>query len=290
MNVASLNYREGFTASKDGVKLYYRDYGDLDSAATPVLCLSGLTRNTNDFHDVAQRLSRHRRVIVMDYRGRGRSGYDPEPNNYNPIMYATDAVTLLDHLNIPKVVVLGTSLGGICAMILAATAPQRTAAIVLNDIGPQIDENGRQRIASYVGKDIRFKTLEEAAAALMAQYHSAYPDKGIDHWLKHAANTFVRDNLSGDWKLDYDLNLAKPIIEQAKTPAPDLWPLFAALKAIPTLAVRGALSDVLDVKTFARMATEKPDLKQLIVPNRGHVPLPHEEPFVSALENFLKSF
>lgn len=287
MTDPAAGFRDAFCPSFDGLQLHYRDYGRAEAGPTPILCLSGLTRNVKDFHAFAQRVAPRRRVVAMDYRGRGRSAHDPKFDNYNPLVYAADATALLDHLGIGRVILLGTSLGGIVSMTIAAMAPQRLAGVILNDIGPRIDEDGRQRIAAYVGRDVRFATLDDAARAMMAQFGGAYPDKGMDHWLRHVEDTFVFDAAAGNFRLDYDLNLAKPIAEQAKGPPPDLWPLFAALKPIPTLAVRGDLSDVLDAATFDRMAAEKPDLQRLVVPGRGHVPLPHEEPLVSTIENFI---
>ncbi|MCW5750155.1 MAG: alpha/beta hydrolase [Alphaproteobacteria bacterium] len=289
MNVSNADHAEGFIAAKDGVQLYYRDYGQPSARTAPLFCLSGLTRNSADFHPLARRLASRRRVVAMDYRGRGRSGYDPNPQNYNPLVYVNDALTLMDHLALPRVVVFGTSLGGICAMSLAAMVPERLAGVVLNDVGPTISEVGRARIGSYVGADIRFPSIEAAATAMEVQFRHAYPDMPPGFWRQNAEDSFVFDPAAGNYRPNYDLALAIPLRAQAALEAPDLWPLFAALKPIPTLAVRGALSDLLDVETFDRMAAEKPDLRRVVVPNRGHVPLPHEEPLVSALEDFLES-
>lgn len=288
MNLPNGSYAEGFVTAKDGLQLYYRDYGGRATAPTPLFCLSGLTRNSADFHLLALRLCPRRRVVAMDYRGRGKSAYDPNPQNYNPLVYVTDALTLLDSLGLQKVVVFGTSLGGICAMSLAAMVPERLAGVVLNDVGPKISEEGRSRIGSYVGADIRFPSIEAAAAAMEAQFRHAYPHMAPDFWRQNAGDSFVFDPAAGNYRPNYDLALAIPLRAQASLEAPDLWPFFAALKTIPTLAVRGALSDLLEAETFDRMAAEKPDLRRVVVPDRGHVPLPHEEPLVSALEEFLE--
>lgn len=284
-------YRERIFHAADDVPIYFRDYGDPASPRPVVLCLAGLTRNSKDFHLLASQLAPQRRVLCMDYRGRGRSGYDPDYNNYHPRTYIADAVELLKVADAPKVVVIGTSLGGICAMGLGAAAPTRLAGVVLNDVGPTIDTQGLTRIAGYVGQEVRMPTLAAAAAALQAQFSPAYPDAGPALWLEMANGVFIIDTARGDYRLDYDLKLGTALQAQAQVqaagPAPDLWPLFRSLRHVPVLAVRGALSDLLSQATFDRMAVENPDLQRLVVPNRGHIPLPHEQPLLSAIEAFL---
>ena len=284
---AAEGFREHIFHAADDVAIYYRDYGDPAAAAVPVLCLSGLTRNSGDFAPLARHLAPKRRVLCMDYRGRGRSGYDPNWQNYNPRTYVTDVLELLKVADIAKVALVGTSLGGICAMGLAAVAPTRLAGVVLNDVGPVVNTEGLSRIAGYVGKEVRMPSLEAAALALQTQFAGAYPGTDQAFWLENAETVFVRDEAAGNYRLDYDLNIGQALRAQAGDTPPDLWPLYKALQNIPVLAVRGALSDLLDQPTFDRMAAEKPDLQRLLIPNRGHTPIPHEEPFLSTLEAFL---
>ncbi len=281
-------YRERLFRAADDVPIYFRDYGDPASAAVPVLCLGGLTRNSKDFHRLSCRLAARHRVLCMDYRGRGRSGYDPDWHHYIPPTYVADAIELLKVADVGAVAVIGTSLGGLCAMGMAAAAPTRLKGVVLNDVGPVVNPDGLKRIAAYVGQDVRMPDLAAAAEALSRQFAAAYPDAGPDLWQDMAAGTFTRDAAAGDWRLDYDLTLGEAVRAQAAQPVPDLWPLFRALGPLPVLAVRGALSDVLDEATFERMAVEKPDLVRLLLPNCGHVPLPHLEPMQGAIEAFLE--
>lgn len=290
MNQGAPAYRECTVSAPDGVALYYREYGAATEGRLPLVCLTGLTRNSKDFHRIATELAPRRRVMALDYRGRGRSGYDPNWHNYAPPTYVQDILIVLQQAGIQRCVLLGTSLGGILTMGLAAGMPGLVAAAILNDVGPTVSDEGRKRIAGYVGTDLRFATYEDAAAAIKQQFGYAYPDAGEAHWLQSAHDTFTREPATGELRLDYDLRIGDALREQVAGPVPDLWPLYAALKPIPTLAVRGALSDVLDQETFDRMLAEKPDLRRLLIPNRGHIPLPHEEPFRSVLHEFLEPF
>ncbi len=290
MNMATAEYSDRTVSAPDGVSLFYREYGAGNADRLPLVCLSGLTRNSKDFHAIGREIGTTRRVIALDYRGRGRSGYDPNWHNYAPPTYVQDALLVLQQAGIQRAVLLGTSLGGMLTMGLAAGMPGLVAAAVLNDIGPTVSEEGRKRIAGYVGADLRFDSYEAAAIAMQRQFGYAYPDMPPVYWIQYAHDTFTPDPAAGNLRLDYDLKIGDALREQLAVSVPDLWPLFAALKPIPTLAVRGALSDVLDPATFDRMLAEKPDLRRLLVPNRGHIPLPHEEPFRSALHDFLQSF
>src|SRR5581483_11660847 len=146
-------YREGWFRSQDGLRLFYRDYDEAEGAATPVLCLSGLVRNSADFERVAARLAPKRRVIAPDYRGRGRSQYDPDWRRYEPRTYIGDIIDLLTVLGIERTVVIGTSLGGLLGMGLVALQPRLLAGLVLNDIGPELIPGGLARIIDYIGND-----------------------------------------------------------------------------------------------------------------------------------------
>jgi len=274
-----------FTAS-DGLSLAYRDYGDPLREQTPVLCLTGIQRNSKDYHALAGRLA-PRRVLCLDYRGRGRSDYDPGWTSYRPEVYLGDVVQLLTAAGAHRVAVVGTSMGGLLTMGLAAVRPTCLAAVVLNDVGPQVAPAGLARIGVSLGKSVELPSREAAAQYLKTNYSHAYPDLSDADWLPHADRVF-RQLQDGRHVLDYDLNLGKAVA--AAGPVRDLWPLYRALADLPVLAIRGMLSDVLSEETFMRMAQEKPDLEQVRVRNRGHVPLLDEPDCAGAVDRFLARF
>lgn len=272
----------------DGLKLHYRVYpATVDETGPPVLCLHGLTRNLKDFEDLAPKLGAlGRKVISATQRGRGGSDHDPEHARYNPAVYTQDMFGLLDHLGIDKAVFIGTSMGGLMTMIAASMAPQRIVKAVLNDIGPELDPAGIARIRRYAGKtDGRFESWQAAADAIRAINGVAFP-KETDNafWLDFAKKTCREDK--GAVVLDYDPAIAKSVAEGGDVDV-DLWPLFDALKDIPTLIVRGGLSDLLMVSTVEEMQRRKPDLRTVEVPDVGHAPFLTEPAGWAAIKAFL---
>lgn len=274
--------------SADGLDLYYRAYGAATERA-PLLCLSGLTRNSRDFHRFALRQMDRRQVLVHDYRGRGQSAYDPDWRNYMPPTYVGDALALLADAGATQAVFVGTSLGGLVTMAANAVAPKAVRAAILNDIGPVIDPTGLTRIATYTGADVRFPDLATASQGIQGLFRPAYPDLDQAGWEDFVRRLFRWDEPAKAWVLDYDLKLALPIKEQAAStaPPPDLWPLYRMLREKPVLVLRGALSDVLSAEVFDRMAEDMPNVQRFAVPNRGHVPLLDEEPVASVIDTFL---
>ena len=281
----SRGFRERRYSGQDGLSLYFRDYGDPTNTALPVLCLAGLTRNSKDYHPLACRLT-SRRVVCLDYRGRGRSDYDPDYQRYEPRTYISDIVQLLALINAPRWIVIGTSLGGILAMILGAVQPSSLAGVILNDIGPEIPGASTDRIAGYVGKSGSFPDWNAAILVLKTTYGLAYPDLDDAGWRKMAETTFALDHAQRPC-IDYDPQIAKTIRSAAREGAPRLWDFFGTLTQIPTLGIRGALSDVLSRDAFDAMAQAKPDLIRLEVPDRGHTPLLDELVCVDAIDRFL---
>jgi pimeloyl-ACP methyl ester carboxylesterase len=271
--------------SQDGLSLYARLYAGPHAGAPTVLCLHGLTRNSRDFEDLAPHLQRRYRVIAPDLRGRGFSARDPNIQNYQPSIYVQDILGLLDALAAPRVAVVGTSLGGMLAMSLGVGQPGRISGIVLNDVGPEIDPVGVERIKQYAGRLPPARTWSLAVTQTKNMFGDAWPDLEPDRWQALARRGF-REDAAGMVEVDAD-----PGIGEALRAAPaatlDLWPLWQGLRDVPTLAIRGARSDILSAATFARMKRENPGLQQLEVANRGHVPLLDEPECIAALDAFL---
>ncbi len=277
-------YTEHFYQSSDRLSLYYREYGTAaDASRAPVLCIPGLTRNSRDFELLATDLGRRYRVISPDLRGRGRSAYDPNWANYVPPKYVQDAVELLDALGIDRCAVIGTSLGGLIGMGLGALHRERVAGLVINDIGPELDVRGVQRIQSYAGRLPAVRTWEEAGAQAKQVHAHALPDFDDAGWVDFARRTYRQED--GALRPDVDPNISRAFAGAAT--APDLWPLFSQLASLPMLAIRGELSDLLSEETVARMLAMKPDLRVLRVPNRGHAPTLDEPECRRAIEQFL---
>jgi pimeloyl-ACP methyl ester carboxylesterase len=276
---------EHFITLAAGLRMYCRDYGAGLQDAPPVLCIPGLTRNSRDFGALASWLATQHRVLAPDLRGRGRSDRDPEWHNYHPMTYVDDVLALLDQFRIARAIVIGTSLGGLIAMLLAARAPGRLAAVVLNDIGPEFDPVGLARIASYAGRMPPVTTWEEAAAQarlLNAQWMPEFTDAD---WLRFCRQT-CRDDGTGRPVPDMDPRIGDAM-RAARVPLPDLWAAFGALAAVPTLLLRGANSDVLAARTVARMRALMPGLHYREIANRGHAPTLDEPDSRAALSEFL---
>lgn len=277
-------YRERRFTAQDGLRLYYRDYGDARAPGTPVLCLPGLTRNSSDFHLLASRLAASRRVICPDYRGRGCSARDPDWRNYQPRTYIADILALIVAANLHRVLVVGSSLGGLLAMGLAVAQPASLAAVVLNDVGPDINPGGFNRIRSYIGRD-HPQPDWASAIRFVQETFSTVGEKSEADWRRIAEGTF-RQGDDGLLHVDWDPAIARPLARVG--PLPDLWPLFRALRPIPTLAFRGALSDVLTEATFDRMQREHPALTRCTVARVGHIPTLEEPEARHAIDAFLE--
>ena len=280
-----MNFNERRVTTFDNLSLYIRDYGDSLDPRPPIFCLGGLTRNSKDFESFAERYSEDgRRVICPDYRGRGQSQYDLHWLNYNPQIYLRDIKDLLSALNLHRVVVIGTSLGGILGMGMGTAMPTALAAVVMNDIGPVVEDKGLDFIINYIKEDRPHKDWDSAVITIKKMLPNLrFQDEQI--WLEMAKNTF---RYSDDGKLcfDWDVNIVKPLLK-SNYKIPDMWPLFKALADVPTMVFRGAESDILSPKCFAEMQKIKPDLCAVEIPLAGHVPTLAEPESVRALDNFL---
>ena len=281
---AADRYEDCYFTVRDGLKLHYRDYpGAADRP--PLLCLHGLTRNARDWAEFAERYSPGFRVLAPEFRGRGESEYDPSPKRYNPLTYAGDVTELMDQRGIDQAVFVGTSLGGLVTMTIAAASPNRIAATILNDVGPDIDPAGVERILSYVGKDVRFQSWDSAAAAIAANYGASFDRYTHEDWVKMAKRNCREEN--GEIRFDYDMAIAEPFKTTGPTPHVDLWPFFAVLGQKPLLVVRGAKSDLLTAQTAAKMREVAPGMKLALVPGVGHAPELNEPEAVAAIDSFL---
>jgi len=267
-----------FTSS-DGLSLFYTDTGH----GPPLLCLYGLTRNLDDFDFVSPHLSMFR-LIKLDYRGRGRSDWAADYKTYMVPREAADALELIDHLNIDKTAILGTSRGGIIAMFLAHIAKNRLSAVALNDIGPELQSTGLDDIFAYLGRPPAAKTLEEAAR-MRAAHSPGFEHVPTERWRAEAANLYVETPLGLD--LRYDAKLRDAVIEQQATlPNPDLWPLFKALDGLPLALIHGVNSDLLSAASVEKMQAYRPDMILAKVPNRGHIPFLDEPQALDALHKW----
>ena len=274
-----------FWASRDGLKLHFRDYPGRDDRP-PVLCLPGLTRNARDFSHVAEQLSGEWRVLCPDMRGRGDSAYAKDSATDNPMQYADDLVMLLEQEGIERFVSFGTSLGGLLTMIFAMTQPDRLAGVLLNDVGPEIDPAGLERIRSYVGQGRSFPTWMHAARSLEEAQGAVFPHYQIADWLATAKRCMVVGG-NGRVVFDYDMKIAEPFSQPGGEAGVDMWPGIDGLKGRPVLLLRGGLSDILSPETLAKMAARLDDVEAVTVPNVGHAPMLDEPEAVAAIGRLL---
>ncbi|MEO6216946.1 MAG: alpha/beta hydrolase, partial [Sphingomonas sp.] len=239
-----------------------------------------------DFEDLAARLSPEWRVIALSFRGRGKSEYAKDPMSYVPPTYVRDVQALLDELALPSVITLGTSLGGIVTMLLAAAAPGRIAGALLNDVGPEIEPAGLGRIRAYVGKSNTWPTWMHAARAVAETNSEVYPGYEIEDWLAMAKRIY-RLNSSGRIVLDYDMKIAEPFRVPGNEAGPDMWHALEQLRSVPVLILRGQRSDVLGTATADRMLKVLDKAELVTIPGVGHTPTLEEPDAVSAVDRSL---
>ena len=261
--------------SNDGLELAGRKYGWQHRHALPVLCLPGLTRNSADFHSLAMVLSTHqkhpRRVLCLDYRGRGKSAYDPNWENYNPLVEASDVIDGVIAAGLSHVAIVGTSRGGMIALVLAAMRPTMMKAVVLNDIGPELDGPGLVRIKNYIGTAKLPDSWAQAAQMIGEVGGKHFPNWDDDERLKQAQLIYKEQD--GKLVRQYDDGLIKTLTSiNLDEPLPTYWPQFDGLKHFPVFLIRGQNSDLLSLETAEKMAAVHPGMKFMIVPDQGHAP------------------
>jgi len=281
------DWEDGYWMSNDGLRLHYRDYpASPRSRQLPILCIPGLTRNARDFGPLADRLAGRRRIIVVELRGRGESASAKDPMSYKPATYLDDLSLLIAGLGLDRFVLFGTSLGGILSLLIAATHGGRVAGVLLNDVGPTIEPAGLQRIRGYVGKVGSYPTWLHAARAIAEAHRVAYPDYGLEQWLD-MAKRLCRLTSAGRVVADYDGAIAEPFRVPGGESGGDLWPLLDALAPIPSLLVRGAISDILSAETAERMQAALPLMERLDLPRIGHAPTLFEPDCQAAIDRLL---
>ncbi|WP_066478682.1 MULTISPECIES: alpha/beta fold hydrolase [unclassified Sphingomonas] len=278
-------WQDGYWWSNDGLRLHYRDYAGPDDRPA-LLCMPGLTRNARDFDGLAARLAGDWRLIVVDLRGRGESAYARDPMTYVPLTYLQDLEVLLRQLDLPRIVLVGTSLGGILAMLLATAERGRVVGAVLNDVGPEIDPAGLARIRGYVGKGSWHPTWMHAARAVAEANADAYPTYEIQDWLGMAKRLY-RLNSNGRIVLDYDMRIAEPFRVPGNEAGLNMWGALDALAGVPVLVLRGACSDILSDEVARRMRDRLPQGELVTVPNTGHAPTLDEPAAVAAVDGLL---
>lgn len=286
----SNDFNDFYYTSSDGLKLYARIYGAANGGALPVVCLAGLTRNSADFHELAIRLARGatpRKVIAFDYRGRGRSAYDKNWNNYDPIVEAGDVIAGLTALGIEHATFIGTSRGGLITFVLAAMRPTLLKAVILNDIGPVVEGAGLAQIRAYLERAPSPSTFEEAIAIQRAAQQGIFTGLSDADW-ERVVRALYRDD-DGRPVPDFDPALLKTLkgvdLSQA---LPEFWPQFQGLSAVPVLAIRGENAKLLSAGTLTQMKARHPDLESITVAGQGHAPLLETAGLPGKIEGFLK--
>jgi pimeloyl-ACP methyl ester carboxylesterase len=276
--------------SQDNLRLHARHYPAAEAQGRPVLCLSGLSRNGRDFQYLAAYLSgqapRRRDVYCLDYRGRGLSQYDRNWRNYTPAIELMDTLDFMTAFGVHSAAIVGTSRGGIIAMMLAAFRPVAMGPVVLNDVGPVLETQGMARIVGYIGRTPTPNSWEDAGRLLREMNERAFPGLSQAEWEELARQAF--NERDGRPSPGYDPRLGKMLGSvDLSRPMPTLWPQFTALTRFPTLVIRGSKSDLLSEATLAAMVERHPNLRSLTVRDQGHAPLLREPETVETIGAFL---
>lgn len=267
--------------ARDGLKLAATEWPGPEGR-TPILCLPGLTRSARDFAALGERHAGTRRVVALDHAGHGESARPAEVSRYGIPESLRDVTDAMAALHLPRAVIVGTSYGGILAMVLAVLRPTAIAGAVLNDIGPTLEEVGLEHVTGFVGRDPALPDLDAAVEFLRERLEPLTLDEA--GWRGFAANTFRADE-HGVWRPRWDVRIAEVLKANGK--APDLWPAFGALAHAPVMLVRGEVSGLLSAETAARMRAARPDMAFVTAPGTGHSPTLEEAAVLPALDAFL---
>ena len=280
------DYQDLFYTVADGLTLYARDYPGPGPDAPVALLMHGLTRNSRDFATVAPHIAKTHRVLVAEQRGRGKSDWDPQIERYQPATYVGDMFELLQQQGLQTVATVGTSMGGLMAMVMNAMRPGVFSHVVLNDIGPVIAQRGLDRIKRYVGMASEFDDWSGAVDYARTVNAVAFPDYTDSDWRAFAER--IATPRDGKIVLDYDMGISEAMkaSEEAAVP-PDMWPLFDALSATPLMLIRGAITDLLDEDCVQEMQRRHPGMETVSVPNVGHAPTLDEPGVCEKITEFI---
>lgn len=288
----SAQFRDAFCQSADGLKLHAKVIGPDNNSALPVLCLPGLTRTADDFDDIARAIATDpaapRKVIAVDYRGRGLSDYDPDPAKYAVPVELGDVLAIAASLGVSRAILLGTSRGGLISMAMAAAQPKLLAGVILNDIGPALEIGGLMKIKGYIANPPPRQTWDEAARGLKELFGTVFPSLTDKDWMAWAHRAF-REKAGGGLERTYDLKLSHTLdgLDPAN-PLSQVWELFDALAGVPLMLIHGGLSDLLSVQGVQDMVARRPDIDLVTVPDQGHAPLLSDKPTMDRIIAFCK--
>jgi pimeloyl-ACP methyl ester carboxylesterase len=274
--LAAETARSTFVTAQDGLRLHVREYGARTSPGVPVVCLPGLARTVADFDALAPALAfdatSKRHVLAIDSRGRGRSEYDRNPENYNVGIELADVVSVLIALGTGRAVFVGSSRGGILTMLMGVAHPTMVAGAVLHDIGPVIEPKGLVRIKSYVGKLPQPRDFADGAEILRRLFAAQFPNVTAEQWLAAAQRTWQMTDKG--LQPTYDVRLSRTLADiDIERPLPPLWNEFDSLRRMPLMVIRGANSDLLSAATVDAMVARHPGMEVVEVADQGHVPL-----------------
>jgi len=289
---SSLDYIPFKISARDGLKIAGRKYGWGNKDPHPVVCLAGITRNASDFHDLALYLASseggNRRVVSIDYRGRGQSEYDSDWKNYTLSVESEDTIDVLTALGLGEVNFIGSSRGGLIIMMLATIRPGILKSVILNDIGPVIDATGLVRIWRTYESETLPISFEEAALVRERLGKSTSPAFSKDDWGKEAQRLYKTE--SGKLVLQFDKKLLTSLRSlNLDERLPNMWPDFAALTKTPTLAIRAENTDILSQETFETMQVLHPKMSTAIAKGQNHAPILSVGGLHKQIAEFLKA-
>jgi len=284
----SLHPRQRHVQCASGAGLHrvaYLEWGESDNPQV-LVCVHGLTRCARDFDNLARALSDRYRVVCPDVAGRGDSDWLADPMLYDIPQYVADMVTLVARLDVEQVHWVGTSMGGLIGMALAAQKDTPVAKLVLNDAGPVLAKAALERIATYVGKWPPLPSLQ-AAEQLVRAVAAPFGPHTDEEW-RFLTEVVTRRNADGSYRFHYDPKIAAPFRRDMPEGDMELWPVWDAIRC-PTLAIRGAQSDLLSRATAQQMTQRGPKAKLVELPGIGHAPTLLHDDQIRLVREFLLS-